>query len=428
MSGKPDTVSVPAVILGNTVTGIATVRALAECGVEVHACLFRSDDPLQYSRHAVKVPCHHLGDDPTTLIDFLVRYAQKIGQKINNRPVLIPTGDAHALLLAKYAEQLRPHYRLWELPYAELERIVNKTTLYEAAREAGAPIIPSLSMPTVADVLEWSSQHPGPYLLKPSYDGVNTCKLRGKNLLLDTREQLVSYVRNHGTESLVIQRMIRGGDGNIFDCYGLCDRQGRVVTLTSHQRLRQFPPNFGATCLGEIPAALPATDERFLFDATERLLKTLRFHGIFGIEWLRDEKTGAFYLIDFNARPFLTIGHLRDCGVNLPLLAYRDLTGQSLENVDPRPQVLRKRWVYFSKDLETFRELRPYGTLGFFRWMASIARCTSFAYISWRDPLPGLHSLLGIARRALKFAFRKGKPGNAPAPADSSATARSLPR
>ena len=59
-------------ILGNTVTGIATVRALAECGVEVHACLFRSDDPLQYSRYAVKVPCYQFGDDSQALIDFLI--------------------------------------------------------------------------------------------------------------------------------------------------------------------------------------------------------------------------------------------------------------------------------------------------------------------------------------------------------------------
>lgn len=411
-------------ILGNTVTGIATVRALAECGVEVHACLFRSDDPLQYSRYAVKVPCYQFGDDTKALIDFLLGYAQKIGR----RPVLIPTGDAHALLLAKHAELLRPHYRLWELPYADLGRIVNKTSLYQAAREAGAPTIASLSMPTVAEVLEWSSQHTGPYLLKPSYDGINTCKLRGKNLLLETRDQLVNYVSNYGTESLVIQRMIRGGDGNIFDCYGLCDREGRVVTLTSHQRLRQFPPDFGATCLGEIPAALPSTDERFLFEATERLFKTVRFHGIFGIEWLRDEKTGAFYLIDFNARPFLTIGHLHDCGVNLPLLAYRDLTGQSLANVNPRPPVKRKRWVYFAKDIDTFREIRSHGTLGLFGWLASIARCTSFAYVSWRDPLPGFHSLAGIARRAVRFAFRKNKPNGRAAPEDSSAPARTLPR
>ena len=412
-------------ILGNTVTGIATVRALAECGVEVHACLFRSDDPLQYSRYAIKVPCYQLGDDPKALIDFLVSYAPKIGR----RPVLIPTGDAHALLLAKNAELLRPHYRLWELPYADLGRIVNKTSLYRAAREAGAPTIPSLSTPTLAEVLEWSSQHPGPYLLKPSYDGINTCKLRGKNLLLETRDQLVSYVSNYGTDSLVIQRMIRGGDGNIFDCYGLCDREGRVVTLTSHQRLRQFPPDFGATCLGEIPAALPSKDEQFLFKATEQLFNTVRFHGIFGIEWLRDEKTGEFYLIDFNARPFLTIGHLRDCGVNLPFLAYLDLTGQSVTNVDPRPVVKRRRWIYLSKDIDTFREIRSHGTLGIFGWLASVARCTSFAYVSWKDPLPGLHSLVGIARRAVKFAFRKGKSSSqTAAPEDSNATARTLPR
>ena len=411
-------------ILGNTVTGIATVRALAECGVPVHACLFRSDDPLRYSRHAVKVPCYHLGDDPTALIDFLIRYAQKIG----NRPILIPTGDAHALLLAEHAELLRPYYRLWELPYADLARIVNKTTLYQAAREAGTPTIPSLSMPTVAEILEWSSQHPGPYLLKPSYDGINTCKLRGKNLLLETRDQLVSYASHHGTDSLVIQRMIRGGDGNIFDCYGLCDREGRVVTLTSHQRLRQYPPDFGATSLGEIPAALPSQDEQFLFAATERLFKAVRFHGVFGIEWLRDEQTGAFYLIDFNARPFLTIGHLRDCGVNLPFLAYLDLTGQSVANVDPRPPVKRKRWIYLSKDIETFREIRSRGKIGFFGWVASIARCTSFAYVRLSDPLPGLHSLASIAFRAVKFAFRKSKSNSTAAPGDSGAAARSLPR
>ena len=413
-------------ILGNTVTGIATVRALAECGVEVHACLFRSDDPLQYSRYAVKVPCYQFGNDPKALIDFLIGYAKKIGR----RPVLIPTGDAHALMLAKNAAALRPHYRLWELPYADLGRIVNKTSLYRAAQEAGAPIIPSLSTPTMAAVLEWSNQHSGPYLLKPSYDGINTCKLRGKNLLLETRDQLVNYVTHYGTESLVIQRMIRGGDGNIFDCYGLCDREGRVVTLSSHRRLRQFPPDFGATCLGEIPAALPSADERFLFDATERLFKTVRFHGIFGIEWLRDEKTGAFYLIDFNARPFLTIGHLHDCGVNLPWLAYLDLTGQSLAGVNPRPPVKHKRWVYFSKDIDTFREIRSHGTIGWFGWMASIARCTSFAYVSRRDPLPGLHSLLSIARRAVKFALRKNKPNVLAEPEESgsSATARTLPR
>ena len=320
----------PAIVLCNTVTGIATVRALAEWGVEVHACVFHPDDPLHHSRYATKIPCYQLQEPE--LIRFLIQYAKKLGRK----PVLLPTGDAHALLLARHSAELEPHCRIWQLPYAELARVINKTALYQAAQAAGVPIIPSLSTPTLAELTEWSRHNDGPYILKPSYQGISSCKLSAKNLVLEDREQLLSYVRTHGSESLVVQRMLRGGDGNIFDCYGLCDRNGRVVSLTSHQRIRQYPPDFGATSMGEIPAPLPNPAEQFLFAATERLFESIRFHGIFGIEWLRDDKTGGFYLIDFNARPFLTIGHLRDCGVNLPLLAYRDLVGESLEDVDPR--------------------------------------------------------------------------------------------
>lgn len=415
----------PAVVLCCSVTGIATVRALAECGIDVHAFLFRRADPLQHSRYAVKIPCYHLHDDPAGLVQLLIAYGKKLG----GRPVLLPTGDAHALLLAKHAAELRPHYRLWELPYENLSRIVNKTTLYQAARIAGTEIIPSLSTPTVAEVTQWSLQHAGPYLLKPSYDGIGTCKLKTKNLLLETREQLVNHVRVHGAEALVIQRMIRGGDGNIFDCYGLCDRDGRVISISSHQRHRQFPPDFGTTSMGEIPAAIPSRDEQLLFGATEQLLNIVKYHGIFGIEWLREETTGTFYLIDFNARPFLTIGHLLDCGVNLPLLAYRELTGESLADVKPRPPVQRKRWVYISNDVDTFRELRAQGRLGFLPWLLSLAACRSFAYVSWSDPLPGMHSVLNVFTRACRFALRVGRPAEGPADAtQTSEAARSLPR
>jgi len=339
---------------------------------------------------------------------------------------VLPTGDAHALLLAKHAAALTPYCRIWGLSHAELARIVNKTLLYEAARAAGLPTIPSLSTPSLTQVMQWSQQHNGPYILKPSYEGDCSCKLSGKNLVLEGREQLLAYVRNHGAESLVVQRLIRGGDGNIFDCYGLCDSSGRVVTLTSHQRIRQFPPNFGATSIGEIPAPLPSREEQFLFSATERLFNRVRFHGIFGIEWLREETTGAFYLIDFNARPFLTIGHLHDCGVNLPLLAYRDLTDESLQDVPPRPPVTRKRWVYLSKDIDTFRLLRQAGQRPrWLPWLASVASCRSFAYVNLRDPAPGLRSILHIVSRTLRYALRAGRSKDL---APTASSAAELPR
>jgi len=96
--------------------------------------------------------------------------------------------------------------------------------------------------------------------------------------------------------------------------------------------------------------------------------------------------------------------------------------------VDPRPAVTRKRWVYITKDIDTFREIRATGRLGIAGWLASLATCRSFAYVSWRDPLPGMHAILTIFKRAFRFMFRSRKSSEADAPTDSSATARSLPR
>jgi D-aspartate ligase len=400
-------------VLCKTVTGIATVRSLARSGVEVHAFMFRRDDPVRYSRHGVKVPCYDLADDEPALIRFLIAYARKLGR----RPVVFPSGDAHALLLAKHAAELTPHCRLWSLSHQDLARIVNKDSLYAAARAAGVPTVPGIAAPTFEELLEWSQEHAGPYILKPNYAGVDSCTLRDKNRIVPGREELLSYARSHGTQSLVIQRVLSGGDGNIFDCYGLCDRAGRVASLTSHRRIRQHPPDFGATSYGEIPAVLPARDEQFLFAATESLLKSVRYHGIFGIEWLREQSTGRFYLIDFNARPFLTIGHLHDCGVNLPLLAHRELSGESLADVDPRPVVKHKRWVYLSKDMESFRSPGQADQIGVARRLASVASCRSFAYCSWDDPLPGIHSLLQILERACRFLLRLRKAGQRVGPA-----------
>jgi hypothetical protein len=63
---------VPAVVLCCTVTGIATVRALAEHGVEVHAFVFRREDPLHHSRYGIRVACYDLQDDPGALLQRLI--------------------------------------------------------------------------------------------------------------------------------------------------------------------------------------------------------------------------------------------------------------------------------------------------------------------------------------------------------------------
>ena len=88
----------------------------------------------------------------------------------------------------------------------------------------------------------------------------------------------------------------------------------------------------------------------------------------------------------------------------------------------------RKRWVFISKDIDTFRELRATGRLGFVSWLLSLATCRSFAYVSWSDPLPGMHAILNIFGRACRYVLRMRRSADAGAPTDAGAAARTLPR
>lgn len=337
-------------------------------------------------------------------MSFLVEYAKRLG----DRPIVLPNCDKHALMLAKHAPSLTPFCRIWTTEYSALASLINKDSLYKIAAQAGLPTVPSVCEPSLDDVAAWSLKNPAPYFIKPSYEGIESSKLRQKNLLIEDRDALLNYVSQHGATSLIVQRMLAGGDGYIFDCYGLCDKDGRIVTITSHRRWRQHLPDFGATCFGEIPASgLSKEAEGTLFERTATLLHSIRYHGIFGIEWLLEKETGNFYIIDFNARPFTTISHLQACGLNLPALAYSELVDEDVTNKVQTLQLRHFYWVDLLKDIESFAEKYRKGQIQIMDWIMSLLRCRSFAYWDWLDPVPGLHRLKTILSRIMQYPVKR---------------------
>lgn len=384
----------PALVLSRTGTGLATIRCLSAAGMEVHAAIFSRREAVNYTRLATKCALDHNMRDNDQLIRWIIEYARRLGC----RPLLFPTGDAEALLIAEYRDALMPYCRIWNNSRADLLNIIGKEQLYRHAANAGIAIVPSLYRPAWSELEAWSHSHPGPYLIKPDYEGSPRNTLGKKNLSFDDRTALLQWAQHADLSELIIQRRLRGGDGNIFDCYGLCDANGRVVTLATHRRWRQHLPDVGATCFGEIPANAPDV-EALTIERTQRLLGTLKYHGIFGIEWLRDDSSGEVYLIDFNARPFSTISHLADCGLNLPHLAALELAGDDLSHIPLTPSLQHKFWVDFPRDIETYTLKRDAGELTLLRWLRSLLNCRSFAYWDPRDPGPALYQAFQLLRR-----------------------------
>jgi predicted ATP-grasp superfamily ATP-dependent carboligase len=388
------------VVLGLSVTGLGTVRALRAEGVTVYGASLSSREPGSRSRYCRVVDVSGKADD--ALCDWLVAHARSL----DDPPVVFPTSDRLALLLARERERLARSCRLWSNKARDLEALIDKRSLYALAESVGLPVPPTLVDPTAETVRDWCSRHPGPYLVKPAYVGQPDAAMTKKNLVVATTAEVLAFLeeRSGAGRGLMVQRVLRGGDGAIFDCYGYCGSDGRVRVLASHRRIRQYPPDFGITCYGEIPTvAAPAVQAR-LFAQTRRLLTHSRYHGIFGIEWLQDRASGELYLLDFNARPFYTIGHLDDCGLNLPALAYRDLCGDAEAATVEEPALDHLYWVDLWRDAASFNRKRKQGELGFGSWLSSVGRSRSFALWRMRDPMPfvsaSVRELAGLVRRA----------------------------
>ena len=392
-----------AIVLAKNVTGLATLRALAGLSLDLHAIIFSRGEPISFSRYGKKVYFVGKEKDEPALLQFLIEYLDQLG----GRPVVIPTSDTLALFLARYYEVLKGRCAIWENSYIDLSEIICKNLLYRNASNAKVDSVPWIESTNVDEIAEWSQRNSAPYLLKPFYEGHQKQRPFGKNKSLPSREALMAYVTENPTDSIIIQRMIKGGDGFIFDTYGYSDRMGRILTMALHRRLRQNPCNFGSTSYGEIPAQLSIEAEQTILTATERLLGHIKYHGIFGIEWLLEQSTGKFYLIDFNARPFTTIGHLTDCGMNLPALAYAELTNEMTTKLVRIPKLKRILWIDIKKDLDSLRSCEPRLVVVAKTWLLSISQCRSFAYASLRDPGPGIQSAALTIYMAARFAFKR---------------------
>ncbi len=403
---KPPTV----LVLARAVTGLDVVRSLGRAGIPVHAIYFKHDDPVRLSRYCqASFYDDSLGDE-----DALLRHVIAVARGLGNRPIVVPTCDAHALMLSRHARVLEEFSRVLTAEYSDLIEVVSKDRLYAHAHAAGLATIPGIVAPQLHEVAQWSLIHNGPYLIKPFYVGVPGAKLKLKNLTIPSREALLGYVANNSMDSLIVQQLIQGGDGYIFDCYGYCGRDGRVQAMATKRRWRQEPPDFGTCTMGEIPARLNGDTDGLLREYTERLFDHVSYHGIFGVEWLCDRETRRFYLIDFNARPFMSIAHVAAAGLNLPALAYADMTNGDFGTFAPAPRIKHIFGLDLLRDVESLIAKRQRGELTLGAWLRSIAKCRHFYYASWRDPMPGIARLIEIVRRSGRYfshAFRNQPSG-----------------
>ena len=135
----------------------------------------------------------------------------------------------------------------------------------------------------------------------------------------------------------MVQELVPGGDDALYSVGSYLARDGQPLGVFCGRKLRQTPPGIGTCRVGE------AVWVQEIVDGARRLLRSFGYHGLSQVEFKRDARDGRFKLMEINPRLWQWHGLAVACGVDLPRIAYADLTGR--ERPESTLQRDGKRWA-----------------------------------------------------------------------------------
>ena len=382
------TTPIAVVLQASGPNSLGIIRSLAREGVPVMAT---DHDPRamglrsRYSKKDVLA-------DPVTSPDRFIDELSVLGGSLAARGVLFPTHDEAIEVIGPHEQRLSQWFDMPWSRWDDLRPYLDKSAQHAAARRIGFPVPATVEPHDESDVRAVAGQLRFPVILKPRIDPAGFKRAFGRQVLeaADADELLAQWHRAEQHRPQVCE-VIPGDDDALWTLGSYRDAAGTPLASFTGRKLRQWPPRFGTARAAE------AWWDPGLARRCHALLDEMGFHGISQVEVKRDPRDGRDYLIEVNPRSWLWISLATEVGVNLPLAAYLDATG------NPRtwPEGHRSdvRWVISAKHLPASA-----GEVRRGRWGRRAAAQTLRpplvdGVLSISDPMPGIVQVGRMARR-----------------------------
>jgi len=370
--------------------GIA--RSLGRLGVPVHVMHSDLTHPVFSSRYIVRGYAWDFDRAPAELT---VSQLVGLGHEIGGKPVLIPTSDDTAELVADHAAELAEVFRFQDNPPEVVRALSNKRALHALARRHGIPTAETTFPESIEEVRRFTETATFPVMLKAS-DGLRLQARTGKKMVIArSAEALLEWyqrLEDPANPVLMLQEYIPGGDDTIWMFDGYFDQSSDCVFGVTGKKLRQFPVHTGATSLGICLENAPTRD------LTCRFMKAIGYRGILDIGFRFDARDGSYRLLDPNPRIGQTFRlFVSREGWDVARLLYLDLTGQPLPQATP---VEGRKWIVEDWDLESSLDYRREGTLTVGDYYRSLRGIAEAAWWARDDRAPFWRIARGVLRRA----------------------------
>jgi D-aspartate ligase len=385
-----------AVVLGGSVNALSHVRSLGRRGVPV-LVIDDKHRPASASRYARSLIVPDIVRDAESWLTAL----DSIGRRLARPGVLIPTGDREVELVVRNQSALATRFRFLVPALDDAMAILDKATQYRRAAAVGVRVPRSCRVATPEELRAATAELGFPCLVKASSTAGRKA-LEQKVLIASSAHDLAAVAWRSGDDpgdhaDLVVQEIIPGDDTQLYSYLAFWGADGREHSSMTKRKVRQYPMSFGTGSVQETVV------EPEVAELSRRLLEEFSYRGIVGVEWKRDERDGAWYLMEINARSGTCNQLAVSAGVDLPWIAYQEIQGTAVPHVASTSTGLR--WVNEELDVRAFGERRRRGLITPVGWVRGLAGARSWALWSWRDPRPFLQRTPSLARGLVRAAL-----------------------
>jgi D-aspartate ligase len=390
-----------------TVGALNLIRALGRGDFPVIAATSLTNKTVFYSRFQDK--SYEIKGPTKTPLEF-VKALITIGKELApSMPVLFYNGDADLLCISRNRNKLDNYYR-FNMPTPDvIEALVDKSLFIDYAEQFELPI-PTAKLVGLDKEINNSitKQFTLPVIVKPisRVDWFDTPLARafskgGKVILVDSRKELdsiISISKEHNV-GIIIQEHVQGDESLIVSYHSYVDKKGNILGEYTGRKYRTFPNRFGMSTCVEV-CNLPD-----VLLAGRNIIEKTGLIGVSKLDFKRDPVSGKLYLLEINPRFNLWNYPGAVAGVNLPLIAYNNITGNNLQF---NSQIKRNiRWVDGARDRLAYKESGRALAFYFESLFRNYFRRTVYNVWSLDDPVPFFWVILKRLSHLFKKSLQK---------------------
>ena len=379
----------PAIILGGEANALSVVRSLGRMGVKVFA-LGEPGSAVGSSRYCNWVQPNLDGGTESAWARWL------LGPQSEHLEgaVLLAASDAGIRVIMKNRDALLGRYRLDESNPAAQLQMLDKMTTYRNAIAAGVDTPKFWTIESAEEAIALKDELIFPLIVKPHMSHVFEEKFGKKYIFANNLDQVLSAIEATSAAGVKVLLMeyVPGPDSQLCSYFTYLTEDGSALFHFTKRVIRRFPVGMGAACY-HITDWIPEIVEPSL-----KLFRHVGLRGLANVEYKQDPRTGAYKLIECNARFVGSNGLVARSGFDLARFVYDRITGRPQAKLEKYKSGLRL-WDP-GRDWSAFRELHGQGQITFPQWLKSIAHPQTFSWFALADPMPAIARALKPVRKA----------------------------